>query len=111
MEKCTTSSVARRLVQLALAQQEQVQKGEQPSAGSWCDSLVDWETTVWLFLTCTKAPSSIQGRALCMNTIRDIMNAKNFIRYKNSSLSSKIASFQPLKSTYGCKKRQPKSIF
>jgi hypothetical protein len=89
MEKFITSKAARRLVQLALAQQEQVQKGEQSSVRSWCDPLVELETTVWLFLTLINAPSSIQGRALCMKTIRDIMNAKNFIRCKNSALSSK----------------------
>jgi hypothetical protein len=91
------SKVVTRLVQLALAQQEQVQKGEQPSALSSCDSLVDFETTVSPCLTVTKAPSSIQGSALWMKIIRDIMNAKNFIPCKNSTLSSTIASRCPTK--------------
>jgi hypothetical protein len=40
-EKWIASNAARRLVQLALAQQAQVQKGEQLSALLGCDSPVD----------------------------------------------------------------------
>jgi hypothetical protein len=97
VKKLITSNAAWRLVQLALAQQEQVQKGEQPSVLSWCEPVFALATTGWLFPTFKKFPSSIQGKALCIRTIRDIMNAKNFIIYKNRDLPGKIASCQPAK--------------